>query len=143
MNVSNSLERDNFPERALGSEGARIIGLQKQACYRCGKAWWPRSPSKPKRCPRCKTSYWDQPRREKDRRPKSWDALQKEIQEKIYRKLGSKGLEEQRQDRSLGKALAVLKQMKTDGLTWQEMSDRVEQEFGVRLEKEQLKALIR
>lgn len=65
------------------------------------------------------------------------------IQDKVYRKLGIKVLEEQRQDRSLGKALAVLKEMKIDGRTWQEMTDRVEQEFGVRLEKEQLKALVR
>ena len=69
--------------------------------------------------------------------------MHREIQEKVYRKLGMKGPGEQQQDRSLGTALAVLKQMKTDGRTWQEMTDRVEQEFGVRLEKEQLKALVR
>jgi hypothetical protein len=69
--------------------------------------------------------------------------MKQEIQETVYRKLGIKVLEEQRQDRSLGTALAVLKQMKTDGLTWQEMTERVVQEFGVRLEKEQLKALVR
>ena len=143
MNVSKSLVREDFPERVLASEKAGVKGLQNQACYRCGKTWWPRTPSKPKRCPRCKTPYWDRPRREKDQTPKNWEATKKEIQDKLYRKLGIKVLEEQRPDRSLGKALAVLKEMKTDGRTWQEMTERLEQEFGVRLEKDQLKALVR
>jgi hypothetical protein len=47
------------------------------------------------------------------------------------------------ENRSLGKALSVLKDMKAAGRTWQEMGDRVEQEFGVRLDKDQLKALVR
>ena len=46
-------------------------------------------------------------------------------------------------DRSLARALAALKDMKAAGRTWQEMAERVEREFGVRLEKEQLKALLR
>ena len=33
--------------------------------------------------------------------------------------------------------------MKADGRTWQDMTERVEREFGVRLDKEQLKALVR
>ncbi|MDE3050954.1 MAG: hypothetical protein KGJ48_13770 [Nitrospirota bacterium] len=47
------------------------------------------------------------------------------------------------EDRSLGKALTVLKDMKAAGRTWQEMAERVEREFGTRLEKDQLKALVR
>lgn len=46
-------------------------------------------------------------------------------------------------DRSLAKALAVLKDMKAAGRTWQEMAGRVEREFGTKLDKEQLKALVR
>ena len=46
-------------------------------------------------------------------------------------------------DRSLAKALAVLKDMKAAGRTWQEMAARVEREFGTKLDKEQLKALVR
>ena len=46
-------------------------------------------------------------------------------------------------DRSLTKALKVLKEMKTAGQTWHEMAERVEREFGTRLDKEQLKALVR
>ena len=46
-------------------------------------------------------------------------------------------------DRSLAKALVVLKNMKAAGHTWQEMGERMEREFGSKLEKEQLKALVR
>lgn len=46
-------------------------------------------------------------------------------------------------DRSLVKALDVLKEMKAAGRTWQEMAERVEREFGTRLDKDQLKALVR
>jgi len=46
-------------------------------------------------------------------------------------------------DRSLVNALAVLKEMKAAGRTWQEMAERVEREFGTRLDKDQLKALVR
>lgn len=73
--------------------------------------------------------------------PQTFEALTKAIQEKVYRKLGIKVLEE-RQDRSVVKALSVLKEMKTAGLSWQDMAERVEREFGAKLEKEQLKALV-
>ena len=46
-------------------------------------------------------------------------------------------------DRSLAHALNVLKEMKAAGRTWQEMADRLEREFGTKLEKDQLKALVR
>ena len=47
------------------------------------------------------------------------------------------------EDRSLAKALHVLKEMKAAGRTWQEMGERMEREFGASLEKDQLKALVR
>ena len=47
------------------------------------------------------------------------------------------------EDRSLAKALNGLKEMKAAGRTWQEMGERMEQEFGASLEKDQLKALVR
>lgn len=46
-------------------------------------------------------------------------------------------------DRSLMKALTVIKEMKTAGRTWQEMGERLEREFGTKLDKDQLKALVR
>ncbi len=46
-------------------------------------------------------------------------------------------------DRSLAKALTVLKEMKAAGTTWQEMSELMERDFGTRLDKDQLKALVR
>jgi hypothetical protein len=47
------------------------------------------------------------------------------------------------EDRSLAKALCVLKEMKAAGRTWQEMAERIEREFGAKFDKDQLKALAR
>ncbi|HKT34600.1 MAG TPA: hypothetical protein VJR03_07195 [Nitrospira sp.] len=47
------------------------------------------------------------------------------------------------QDRSLSKALEVLKDMKAAGRTWAEMAETVRTEFGTQLDKDQLKALVR
>jgi hypothetical protein len=46
-------------------------------------------------------------------------------------------------DRSLAMVLAVLKDTKAAGRTWNEMAERVEREFGTKLDKEQLKSLVR
>ena len=143
MSVSNGLANNPAHMRVLAQVKQDSPVLAQRTCLRCGKAWWPRSQRKPQRCPRCKNPYWDRPRQEKEPpTPKSYEALTKALQEKVYRELGIK-VQEERQDQSLAKALAVLKEMKTAGLTWQDMSERVEREFGVRLEKEQLKALVR
>jgi len=42
------------------------------------------------------------------------------------------------EDPSLAHALTMLKEMKATGRTWQEMADRLEREFGTKLEKDQL-----
>ena len=47
------------------------------------------------------------------------------------------------EDRSLIAALARLKEMKAAGRSWSEMGEELERRFGVRLDKDQLKALIR
>ena len=71
-------------------------------------------------------------------------ALTKSIGRKVARTLG-RGSEHgiETEDRSLAQALHVLKEMKAAGKTWQEMGERMEQEFGASLEKDQLKALVR
>ena len=143
MRLSNGLARKSAHMRVLseGKSGSQI--LAQGTCLRCGKVWWPRAQSKPKRCPGCKNPYWDQPRRQKEPpTPRTYEALTKALQEKVARKLGISVME-QRQDHSLAKALGVLKEMKGEGRSWQDMTERVEREFGVRLEKEQLKALVR
>jgi len=35
------------------------------ACLRCCYIWSPRKPEKPRRCAKCKTPYWDLPRKKK------------------------------------------------------------------------------
>ena len=40
------------------------IKLPTLTCTRCGATWHPRTEGKPpKRCPKCRTPYWDTPRR--------------------------------------------------------------------------------
>ena len=143
MSLSNGLAKNPAHMRVLSEVKPESQMLAQRTCLRCGKSWWPRSQSKPKRCPECKNPYWDQPRRQKEPpTPRTYEALTKALQEKVARKLGISVME-QRQDHSLAKTLAVLKAMKADGRSWQDMTERVEREFGVRLEKEQLKALVR
>ena len=76
--------------------------------------------------------------------PVNQGALAKAVCRKMARNLGG-GNEHGKdtEDRTLAKALNVLKEMKAAGRTWQEMGERMEQEFGASLEKDQLKALVR
>ena len=76
--------------------------------------------------------------------PMNQGALAKAVCRKMARGLGG-GNEhgKETEDRSLAQALHVLKEMKAAGRTWQEMGERMEQEFGASLEKDQLKALVR
>ena len=151
MNISNRLGSNPVRQRVLASGNATSLELRQQLCHRCGKAWWPRRPKKPARCPGCKSPYWDRPRRLKHpitplKEPVNQGALAKSLCRKMARTLGRGNGDEQRkdtEDRSLAKALNVLKEMKAAGRTWQEMGERMEQEFGASLEKDQLKALVR
>lgn len=37
-------------------------GKELRLCKRCGWSWLPRMEGKPKRCPRCRSVYWDMER---------------------------------------------------------------------------------
>jgi hypothetical protein len=148
MNDSTVFGKNATPERVLGS-GRDSPTLQQQVCYRCGKVWWPRTPSKPARCPGCKSPYWNRPRRlnaaiQPLKEGVQAEALAKSLRRDVARALRRKprsGMDTE--DRSLGTALTVLRDMKAAGRTWQEMADRLERDFGTTLEKDQLKALVR
>ena len=149
MNISNRLDSNPVRQRVLASGNAMSGELRQQVCHRCGKAWWPRRPQKPARCPGCKSPYWDRPRRLKRpivhvKESMNQGALAKAVCRKMARTLGG-GNEhgKETEDRSLAQALHVLKEMKAAGKTWQEMGERMEREFGASLEKDQLKALVR
>jgi cell wall assembly regulator SMI1 len=112
--------------------------------------WWPRQPRKPVRCPGCKSPYWDKPRRLRQAVTPLTTSVNKEaitnsLGQTLTNALGRGDADHQgdHNDRSLAHALTVLKEMKAAGRTWQEMADRLEREFGTKLEKDQLKALIR
>ncbi len=149
MNISNRVDSNPVRQRVLASGNATSVALRQQLCHRCGKAWWPRRPNKPARCPGCKSPYWDRPRRLKHpimplKEPVNQMALTKSLGRKVARTLGrgsERGIDTE--DRSLAQALHVLKEMKAAGKSWQEMGARMEREFGASLEKDQLKALVR
>jgi predicted Zn-ribbon and HTH transcriptional regulator len=43
--------------------------MKKLRCNRCGYEWWPRDPTKtPAVCAKCKTPYWNKPRKYKLKR---------------------------------------------------------------------------
>jgi len=39
--------------------------LSPHLCNRCGHVWLPRTFGDPKRCPKCKSPYWNRPRRDR------------------------------------------------------------------------------
>ncbi len=44
-----------------------MISMMGYRCERCGHEWVPResSASEPRVCPKCKSPYWDRPRKQK------------------------------------------------------------------------------
>ena len=38
-----------------------VVDMKKYKCIRCGHTWYPRSPKKPRWCPKCNSPYWDKP----------------------------------------------------------------------------------
>ena len=149
MSVSKRLRNETALLGELGSGSETAKTLQRQTCQRCGKKWWPRQPTKPARCPACKSPYWDKPRRIKVTIPSLKEGVSKEsiaraVAQGLQKAFGTdERAGNEAVDRSLTKALTVLKEMKAAGKTWQEMSERMERDFGTRLDKDQLKALVR
>jgi hypothetical protein len=73
----------------------------------------------------------------------SKEAIRRTIAQGLHKAFGTDADVAKDADRSLAKALTALKDMKAAGKTWQEMSERIEHDFGTRLDKDQLKALVR
>src|SRR5262249_25857691 len=111
--------------------------------------WWPRQPTKPLRCPACKSPYWSEPRRPKHGVVPLQEPVNEEAGSGNPRDGVSKTVvraDEKRKEsdeRSFVKALSMLKEMKAAGRTWAEMAERIQTEFGAQLDKDQLKALVR
>ena len=113
MSISNRLDHNPVRQRVLASGNAPSIELRQHVCHRCGKAWWPRRPNKPARCPGCKSPYWDRPRRLKHsimplKEPMNQGSLTMALGRKVARTLGrgsERGIETE--DRSLAQALHV------------------------------------
>lgn len=37
--------------------------IRKRGCLRCGHIWFPNSEKEPKVCPKCKSPYWNMPKK--------------------------------------------------------------------------------
>jgi predicted Zn-ribbon and HTH transcriptional regulator len=48
--------------RGMAKVKLQVMGYR---CERCGHEWVPRINQPPRVCPKCKSPYWDRPRREK------------------------------------------------------------------------------
>ena len=108
--------------------------LRQQACLRCGHRWLPRKVTRPVRCPACKSSYWSRPRRQA--RPKQGTSSPDPQ--------GTTGIPADQAGRhSFRAALDAMKAMKQEGMSWGEIAEAIASRFGVVLEKDQLKVLIR
>src|SRR6476660_1470833 len=106
MRISNRLDSNPIPQRVLASGNETSVELRQQVCHRCGKAWWPRRPKKPARCPGCKSPYWDRPRRLKHpimplKEPMTQGALAKPVRRKMARTLVGGEHGKDTEDRSL------------------------------------------
>jgi hypothetical protein len=114
--------------------------LSQRTCNRCGYRWWPRSPRPPKRCAECKTPYWNKPRKkgaQSGPKEPTGEQIVAAHNQRLNAALATGP------DLSFRKALEVLKQMKASGASWAQMTDRVLRDYGVLLDKDQLKGLAR
>jgi hypothetical protein len=149
MSVFNKFRTDTVIKRVLAQGSPEHVVLRQHTCLRCQYTWWPRRPTKPLRCPECKSPYWDRPRRLKQSKPAVLTPGRREDLKASLRMglAGTLGLVEREpvggEDRSLSKALDVLRDMKAAGRTWHEMAERMAREFCTTLDKDQLKALVR
>jgi len=57
------MENNKTTERREKME--RRIVLCEFECERCGHKWLPRSEERPRTCPKCKSAWWDTPRKQK------------------------------------------------------------------------------
>lgn len=114
--------------------------LRQQECLRCAHRWRPRQVRKARRCPRCKSPYWDRPRERVQKQVHTDAQPQARRTERMTPDAQARALS---QDDSLQAALILLQELKHAGCSWAQMSDQMMERFGVKLEKDQLKALAR
>jgi predicted Zn-ribbon and HTH transcriptional regulator len=42
----------------------KIPKIERRTCLRCGESWYPRGLTDPVTCPKCRSPYWNIPRKE-------------------------------------------------------------------------------
>lgn len=108
--------------------------LRQQYCRRCGYRWLPRQVARPVRCPACKSPYWHRPRKPPRQAQETAGVISQAP-------TGTSGAQAGAQ--SFQAALDAMKTMKAEGKSWNEITEAISCRFGVKLEKDQLKALVR
>jgi len=129
------------PDGVAGSDRSRSLyksTLREQQCLRCAHRWWPRRPTRTLRCPRCKSPYWDRPRRT-DLPAKNTPQVERGPVIAAATEQGTGTAEPV----SFAHALEMLRGLKAKGQSWAEMAHELQRQCGVRLDKDQLKALVR
>jgi len=60
-----NLQINNIPHSILVGELVTKIKITHEGykCERCGHEWIPRNEAYPRVCPRCKSPYWDRPKK--------------------------------------------------------------------------------
>jgi hypothetical protein len=112
--------------------------LREHQCLRCAHRWWPRSPTRTLRCPRCKSPYWDRPRRT-DPPARNTPRVERGAVIAASTDTATGTVE----PLSFANALELLRGLKAMGRSWTEMGHELHRQCGVHLDKDQLKALVR
>jgi predicted Zn-ribbon and HTH transcriptional regulator len=61
------------------------ITLKGYLCERCGHTWVPKENIKPKVCPKCKSPYWDTPRKISTEQIKQSSLIEDKVTEDVVR----------------------------------------------------------
>ena len=134
--------RDEFEEIYIKQDQPARKTLPQRQCLRCTYTWWPRQSKPPRRCARCKSPYWNRPRRKSATVTPVTAAHSPSIVAKdTPSTLSSSPAPKSGPDQSALRLFTVLKEMKANNVPWAERLERVRQEFGVELTKDQVKTL--
>ncbi len=134
---------DRHEVHLIQKEDPKRKTLPQRQCLRCTYTWWPRQSKLPRRCARCRSPYWNRPRKKKPQvvtsnsqhspSPVAKDTRMSTDAPSPAPKSGP--------DQSAQRLFTVLKEMKANNVPWAERLERVRQEFGVELTKDQVKTL--
>ena len=63
LDIYPSVYYNRYMNNITQYDGGEATVIHKLSCTRCGHNWYPRSEKLPVHCPKCKSPYWDRPRK--------------------------------------------------------------------------------